>query len=177
MKRKFFIASIIIVTVALVGFYFFNKHFKLVDLSTVSVSTENSLSKSKVKIKRGFYSINRTNDQELFSDSNGDRTVYNGMQIGLLKTDYGENDFLITYDDKYYFQFRHFIFNSNNQHSYDFTLFKRKDTIYVKVDIKGNDKMQFTKPMHLIGDARLLRCNVPIDSSKIIYNMTELKER
>jgi hypothetical protein len=176
-KRKFLIASVMIVTIGLVGFYFFNKHFKLIDLSTISVSTDNNLSKSKVKIKRGFYSINRVNDRELFSNRNGDRTVYDGMQSDLLKTDYGENDFLITFDDKYYFQFRHFIFNSNNQHSYDFTLFKQQDTIYVKSNIKGKDKMQFTRPMHLISDARHLRCNVPIDSSKVIYNMTELKER
>lgn len=177
MKSKLLIVSAVIVTVGLVGFYFFNKHFKLVDLSTISVSTKNHLSISKVKIIRGFYSINRRNDQELFSGNNGDRTIYNGMQNGLLKTDYGENDFLITYEDKYYFQFRHFILNSNNQHSYHFTLFKQQDTIFVKADIQGEDKMQFTRPMHLISDARLLRCNVPVDSSKVIYNMTELKER
>ena len=176
MRRKFLIASVIIVTIGLIGFYFFNKRFKLVDLSSINVSAENNLSKSKVKIKRGFYSINRTSDQELFSSNNSDRTVYDGIQNGLLKTDYGENDFLITYDDKYYFQFRHFIFNNNNQHSYNFTLFKRQDTMYVRTDIKGKDKMEFARPMHQISDARFLRCNVPIDSSKVIYNMTELKE-
>lgn len=177
MKKKFLIAAAIIVTVGLIGLYIFNRHFKLVDLSTISVSTDDHLSKSKVKIKRGIYTINRKNDQELFAKENGDWTVYNGMQNGLLKTDYGENDFLITYDEKYYFQFRHFIFNSNHQHSYDFTLFKQQDTIYVKADIKGEDKMQFARPMHLISDAGLLRCNVPIDSNKVIYDMTELKER
>jgi hypothetical protein len=176
-KRKYLIASAIIVTVGLIGFYFFNKYFKLVDLSTISVSTDDKFSKSKIKIKRGFYSINRANDQELFSSKNGDRTVYDGMQSGFLKTDYGENDFLITYDDKYYFQFRHFIFNSNNQHSYDFNLFRHQDTIYIKANIKGKDKMQFTRPMNLITDSKLLRCNVPIDSSKVIHNMTELKDR
>jgi hypothetical protein len=67
------------------------------------------------------------------------------MQCGLLKTDYGENDFLITYDDKYYFQFRHFIFNSNNQHSYDFYTVQRQDSIYVEAYIQGEGKMQFTK--------------------------------
>ena len=163
-------------TVGLIGFYIFNKHFKLVDLSTISVSTDNGLSKGKVKIRRGFYSINRKNDEELFSKNNSDRIIYDGMQSGLLKTDYGENDFLITYADQYYFQFRHFIFNSRNQHSYNFTLFKQQDTIFIKADIKGEDKMQFARPMQLISNAKLLRCNVPIDSNKVIYNMTELKE-
>ena len=176
MKRKLVIVLIIIVTAGMTGFYLFNRQLKLVDLSTISVSTENDLSKGKVIIKRGFYSINRKNDQELFSKDNNHRIVYDGMQNGLLKTDYGENDFLITYDDKYYFQFRHFIFNSNNQHSYDFTIFKQQDTIYVKADIQGEDNMQFERPMHRISDAKLLRCNVPIDSSKVIYNMTELEE-
>jgi hypothetical protein len=83
-KRTFLIVSVIIVTVGLVGFYFFNKHFKLVDLSSVSVSAGNGLSRSKVKIKRGFYSINRANDQELFSSNNEVGTIYDGMQSGLL---------------------------------------------------------------------------------------------
>ena len=175
MKKKLIIATVILVTIGVIGFYFFNRNFKLVDLSTISVSTDNDLSKSNVQIKRGFYSIDRKNDQELFLNDNGDRTVYDGMQNGLLNTDYGENDFLITYDNKYYFQFRHFIFNSNNQHSYNFSLFKKKDSIYVKADIKGEDKMQFTRPMRLISNAKFLRCNVPIDSNKVIYNMTELE--
>jgi len=177
MKKKFLIAVAIIVTIGLIGFYIFNRFFKLVDLSTLSVTSDDKLSKSKIKIKRGFYSIDRNNDQELFANNNSGWTVYNGFQNGLLKTDYGENDFLLTYDDKYYFQFRHFIFNRNHQHLYSFSLYKEKGTIYVKADIKGEDKMQFTKPMHLVSDARLLRCNVPIDSNKVIYNMTELQER
>ncbi len=175
MKKKLILATVILVTIGVIGLYFFNRSFKLVDLSTISVSTDNDLSKSNVQIKRGFYSIDHKNDQELFLNDNGDRTVYNGMQNGLLNTDYGENDFLITYDNKYYFQFRHFIFNSNNQHSYNFSLFKKKDSIYVKADIKGEDKMQFTRPMCLISNAKFLRCNVPIDSNKVIYNMTELE--
>lgn len=175
MKKKLIIATVLLVTIGAIGFYLFNKHFKLVDLSTISVSTDNELSKRKVEIRRGFYSINRKNDQELFLNDNADRTVYYGMQNGLLKTDYGENDFLITYDNQYYFQFRHFIFNRNNQHSYNFSVFKKQDSIYIKADIKGKDEMQFTRPMNLISKANLLRCNVPIDSNNVIYNMTELK--
>lgn len=175
MKKKFLIIATILVTFGLVGFYIFNRQFKIVDLSALNISTGDNLSKSKVKIKRGIYTINRTDDKELFAKNNGDWTVYNGFQNGLLKTDYGENDFLITYDDKYYFQFRHFIFNRKNQHSYNFILTKQVDTLFVQADIKGVDQMQFKKPMHLISDAKYLRCNSPIDSNKVIYNMTELK--
>lgn len=175
MKKKLLIASITFLVIGLFAFYIFNTHYKLVDLSTINVSTDDSLSKLKVKIKRGCYSIDRKNDSELFAKDNGSKTVYNGIQNGLLNTDYGENDYLITYDDKYYFQFRHFIFNRNHQHSYYFYFFKQKDTIYIKADIKGEDKMKFTRPMHLISEAKFLSCNVSIDSNKVMYNMTELK--
>lgn len=165
----------IIIIAAIIGFYIVNKHVKLVDLSTIHVSAASSLSKSKVKIRRGEHSINRKSDLELFEDKNGDRTVYNGFQTGLLDTDYGENDFTVIYNDKYYFQFRHFLLNSRYQHSYNFFLYVQQDTIYIQADIKGSTPMRFTRPMHLISQAKYLLCNNPIDSSKFIYNMKELK--
>ena len=152
--------------IGLIIFYRFNRHFKLIDLSVVHVTTSGQLSTAKVRIQRGIYSIERKNDQELFANGQHNRTVYNGFQTGLLKTDYGENDFLITYDDKYYFQFRHFIFNGRDQHSYNFYLYQQHDIIYVQANINGPDTMKFIKPMHLISDAKYLRCNVPIDSTE-----------
>ena len=176
MRRKLLIGSAIIVIAGLIAFYIFNRYFKLLDLSPLYVSTDGNLSHNKVRIKRGFYSINRESDQELFSKDNADWTVYNNIQVGLLKTDYGENDFLITYDDKYYFQYRNFILNSNDQYSYHFFLFKQQDTLYVKADIRGKKVVQFTRPMHLVSEAKLFRCNVPIDSSRVIYNVIELEK-
>jgi len=174
MRNKILVVVAIIVTVGLVGLYLVNKLFKIVDLSTISISTGDNLEKDKVKVKRGVYTINRKNDEELFTNYKG-RIVYDGHQVGLLKTDYGENDFLITYDDKYYFQFRHFIFNGTYQHTYNFKLTQQADTLFIQADIVGEDKMRFKKPMHLIKDAKFLRCNAPIDSGKVLYNMIELK--
>lgn len=172
-KRKVLI--FIIVVVAVIGFYIINKEIKLVDLSTIHITTGKSLSKSKVKIKRGEHSISRKNDQELFDDKNGDRTIYNGFQTGLLNTDYGENDFTVIYNNEYYLQFRHFLLNTRYQSSYNFFLYMQQDTIYVQADIKGGTPMKFTRPMHLISQSKYLLCNNPIDSNKFIYNMKELK--
>lgn len=177
MKRKRRLITVILLIAGICGFYFFNKRYKLVDLSSISVSAEGDLSRSKVKIKKSFYSTDRESDQELFSKEKGVRTVYSGRQVKLLNTGYGENDFLVIYDDEYYFQFRHFIFNRNHCHAYHFNLFQRNDTIFLSADIKGPDQMNFERPMHLISDARLLRRNAPIDSNKATDNMSELKDR
>jgi hypothetical protein len=175
MKRRIIILFIVIIT-GLLGFYLVNKRIKLINLSSVSVSTDEFLDKRKVKIQKGFCSIDRVNDAELFQPGKMRSVVYDGKSTGLLNTGYGENDFLITYDNKYYFQFRHFIFNDHDQHSYNFKLSKLQDTIYVQADIVGPDNMAFKEPMHLISDSKKLRCNGPIDPSKYMYNMKGLSK-
>lgn len=147
----------------------------MIDLSSLEVSVSDDLSVDSVQIRRGFYSINRASDAELFSDGSRDRLVFDGRQVGTLDTDYGENDFLITYGGRYYFQFRHFLTNSNYQHDYEFRLEQRADSLIVTAVIEGPEAMRFSRPMSLIASAERLRCNVPTDSSKVIYNMLELE--
>lgn len=156
--------------------YEFNYYLEFIDFTSLSVKTDDNLEKQKVKIETGYFTVNRKSDAELFDGKNKTEIFFNGQKTGLLKTGYGENDFLITYDNKYYYQFRHFIFNRHDKYSYNYTLLKKADTIYIEADIQGDNRMTFTKPMHLISDANKVRCNVAIDGKKIIYNMTELTE-
>lgn len=151
--------------------------------NTVTVTTDNNFSTEKVKIEFGVSvnTINRENDLDLFSNRSKYSTVYSGGSSNKIKTDFGENDFLITYDDKYYLSFRQFIesdfsggYPADNYYSFHF--FLKDKQLNVKVDITGDSPMKFERPMNLISDAELLRCNSPIDSTKTIYNMVELEK-
>ena len=88
--------------------------------------------------------------------------------------EYGENDFLITYDDIYYFSFRQFKTSTRNQHDYGFYFYKNNDTVHIKADIVGQRAMKFVRPMNLISNASKLKCNVKIDKNKTTYNMIEM---
>ena len=104
MKKKllYIILGLILI---LSAFWVANRHFKIVDLSTINVETDSSLDRAKVKIERGYFDGNRQTDTALFSGDARKWTVFNGHRCGLLHTDYGENDFLITYDNRYYLAF------------------------------------------------------------------------
>ena len=88
--------------------------------------------------------------------------------------EYGENDFLITYDDIYYFSFRQFKTSTRNQHDYSFYFYENNDTVYIKADIVGISNMKFVRPMNLISNASKLKCNGNIDKNKTTYNMIEM---
>jgi hypothetical protein len=173
MKR--WVILLIVGTGALAFAFWVNTWYKMIDLSSLDVRVGDDMSVDSVKVVRGFYSIDRANDLELFQDNVGDRTVYDGRQIGPLDTDYGENDFLIVYADRYYFQFRHWIFNSNNQHDYRFQLDGGVSAPSLTVKIDGPDDMHFSRTMSRISDAGHLLCNGPIDRTKVNYNMIEFE--
>jgi hypothetical protein len=150
--------------------------------NTVTVSTDKNFSKDKVKIEFGISvnTINRQNDLDLFSNKLKYTTIYNGGSSRKIKTDFGENDFLIIYDDKYYLSFRQFIESDFSggypaDNYYSFYFFLKGNQLIVRVDITGDSPMTFERPMNLISNAELLRCNSPIDTTKTIYNMIELE--
>lgn len=114
----------------------------------ITVLVKDGLSESKVEIRVGFTSINRKNDLELFSLNL--KTVFKGNDKGSLNTDFGENDFLIIYDDSYYYSFRHFIYTDFKSsypegHDYKLELFKQNDSIFMNVNITGEQPMEFKR--------------------------------
>ena len=152
MKKKLFLIIVGVVLV-LSAFWAANRHFKIIDLSSISVETNGSLDRAKVKIERGYFDGNRQSDSVLFAGDARKWTVFDGHSCGLLHTDYGENDFLITYDNRYYLAFRHIITYGRYQHAYNFTFSKQGDTILVHAAILGGDGEIFTRPMRRIADA------------------------
>jgi hypothetical protein len=148
----------------------------------ISVTTDKNFSTAKVKIEFGLSvnSINRENDLDLFSNKLKYTTVYSSGSSSKINTEFGENDFLITYDNKYYLSFRQFIESDFSggypaDNYYSFYFFLKDKQLNVKVDIKGDSPMAFERPMNLISNAKFLCCNSPIDSTKTIYNMIELE--
>ena len=169
-KKWLLILSIILVSTFL--FFKINQRIKIIELTSINVETENEIDVEKVKIYQGYYTINRENDAEIFNNKFA-KIVFDGKANGNIITDYGENDFLVIYDNKYYFQFRQICTNHNDYYKYNLKLYEKANEIYLNADIdKG---MKFDKPLNLISNAKKLRCNGKIDNEKGMYNGTELK--
>lgn len=124
----------------------------------------------KVEFGIGLYNINRSTDSDIFKKRERYTVLYNGETGDVMRNDYGENDFLITYDEKYYFTFRQFKFNRRHQHNYHFHFFSRENKIFIRADIKGKDAMKFEEPMSDIGLADKHRFDLQADSAGVIYS-------
>jgi hypothetical protein len=162
--------------VAIAGYYFllYLAEHGLVNLNKLSVRSTPPLTDSKVKVVQGFFSINRKNDLELFYDWQDDRIIYNGCDSHKPKTEHGETDFLVLYDDQYYFQFRHFQTNESERNSFDFHLVQADTSIYLEVKI--NAGVRFKRKMNLVSQSQYLLTNKPLDSIMGgVYNGIELR--
>jgi len=146
----------------------------------IYVTTTNALSVDKVEIRKGFISINRESDMELFSKQM--KTVFDKVDKRNLETVFGENDFLVLYNEKYYYSFRHFIETDfvhefPKGHDYNFSLYKKNDTIFCKVDIKGEIPMKFTRFLTDVDLAKNRLGNTPKDKAGAIFNMKEMEKK
>jgi len=184
MKRKIFIIiGLVILTVVAVGLWWFSKEglIRVYNGNKVTVTADNNLSTDKVKIEYGvsINSINRENDLELFDKSKKYTTLYDGSNKNRPQTEFGENDFVLIYDNAYYLSFRQFIetdFKSDfpTNHKYSFHFYEKDKRPFVRVKIEGEEKMDFERPLIEKRLAAKYRCNVPADSAGVMFNMIEL---
>ncbi len=121
----------------------------------LSVTTDDKLTTEKVKIQfgDGVNTISKKNEIEQFGNNIKYKIVFDGGVKDRIVNEYGENDFLINYDDNYYYSFRHFKLNRRHQHDYNFHFYQIKNKIYVQVNIIGRDAMAFASPMIKIEQA------------------------
>ncbi len=174
-KRSLIIISILLFIVLGYLFIQLNKNYlDLWNMNSIEVTVDKPLESEKVKIELGFNSINRKNDLELFEERGRYQIFYDKENKYDKKIGYGENDFLITYDNKKYLSFRQFKINARAQHDYKFHFYEKGNTIFVQVDIKGLDGLKFERAMIDIEKAGKYRCNVPVEKAGILYNMIEL---
>ncbi|QCT87310.1 hypothetical protein [Escherichia sp. E4742] len=135
----------------LTGLYSCNKNFLLLwDANNIYVSTRNNIDKDKVKIEFGISvnTINRETDAELFADRDKYTVLFEGKLKNKMVNEYGENDFLITYDERCYLSFRHFKTSRRHQHDYYFDFFSNNGNIFVTVEIKGENPLKFTRSLN-----------------------------
>ncbi len=176
-RRTLIASTVLILIIGGLGLWKINNdYFAIWNNNSINVTAENPLTSDKVKIEFGISvnTINRLTDEDLFSRREKYTVLFDGITKENMINDYGENDFLITYDNKYYFSFRQFKLNRNHQHDYNFYFFQKNNKIFVRTDINGKDGMKFERPMLDIKSAKKYRCNVPVDSAGVIYNMIEL---
>ncbi len=151
-KDKKFKLGVAIFIVVGILVYFYNHHNKLF------VTVDNSLSYDKIRIEKGFYSINEHSDKNLIKQGL-DEVIYNhGKKVKKFETVCGENDFLIIYDDKFYTIFRHLIPNNfldaiPKPHTYNFNLKKVGDNIKITLNIEGEDGIKMERIMVKVADA------------------------
>jgi len=146
----------IILTIGLSGSVYINRNFYPIwNSNKVKVYATKPLTTELVKIEHGISanSINRANDLSLFQNKEKYNIVFDKRPRKKIYNDYGENDFLITYDNKYYSSFRQFKTNWRHQHTYKFTFWQADNVLFVKVDISGINNMEFTRKMIKIDDA------------------------
>jgi hypothetical protein len=176
-KRTLIISGLVILILGGLGLWKINKdYYAIWDNNSIRVTADEPLTPDKVKIEFGISvnTINRSTDEDLFNRREKYTVLFDGKIKDNMINDYGENDFLITYDNKYYFSFRQFKLNRSHQHDYNFHFFQKDNKVFIRADIKGQDAMKFERPMLDISLAEKYRCNVPVDSAGVIYNMIEL---
>lgn len=176
-RNKIIILGLLLLVAGGLGLWKFNKDFLLLwNSNSIKVTTDKSLTPDKVKTEFGISvnAISRSTDTDLFKRREKYTVLFDCETKNQMINDYGENDFLMTYDNKYYFSFRQFKFNRRHQHDYNFHFYRKDNKIFIRADIKGQDAMEFERPMLDISLADKYRCNVPVDSAEVIYNMIEL---
>lgn len=149
-KQLLIILSLLITAFAVLGLNKLNKDFLLLwNCNTITVTAENPLITEKVKIEFGMSvnSISRKNHSEPFDNREKFTVLYDGSQKHEIINEYGENDFLITYDNKYYLSFRHFKLSRRFQHDYNFHFYSNNNRIFVQADIQGESPMRFERVM------------------------------
>jgi hypothetical protein len=140
--------SIILIIIATIGVLCSS----IVNTNSIKVEADSTFDKSKLIIEHGISAttINRKNDQFVFDNKSGYKTIYKNKKGKTIKNEYGENDFLITYNDSLYFEFRQFKTNWHNQHSYSFSFTKEKASHFIEVNIKGENDLKFKSQMNPI---------------------------
>ena len=171
------IRSILIVggIVLAVAIYHLNPEYGFFGNDNFRFNVSNELSINKLEVKHGFTSINRSSDAILFETKLD--VIFDGKECNKKKIEYGENDFLIIYDNTQYLQFRQFKIHHRSNHDYNFEISQSDSSIYVNILIEGIDGMEFKRKMNPISNAKNLRCNVPIEKAGHIYNMKELIDK
>lgn len=129
-----------------IAFFTLKSYFGFND-NSLSVRVDSNLNLSKVKIYQGFFpfdtlKIDKVKDLQ--------KLIFNGKQLEKIQSDYGENDFIIVYENRYYCKVRHNKTNNRQSDTYSFKLCKMKDHLKLVIDIAGTDNQKSVKRLQPI---------------------------
>jgi len=167
---------LILIVIGLGTGFLYLRFIGIINGNKYEVNVKKPLEKADFKIYQGFFTINRDNDFELF-ENNSKTLFYDGRKRKKIITDHGENDFLITYKDSLYYQFRYFKTNCRMIDRLNFSFYQQNDTLFIDMKIHGTNRMEFIKSFNEIRKSSELRTNIPVDSVGNIYNGLELIEK
>jgi hypothetical protein len=131
----------LVLTGVFIAFFMLKSYFGMND-NSLSVHVDSNLNLSKVKIYQGFFpfdtlKIDKVKDLQ--------KLIFNGKQLEKIQSDYGENDFIIVYENRYYCKVRHNKTNNRQSDTYSFKLCKMKDHLKLVIDIAGTDNQKSVK--------------------------------
>jgi hypothetical protein len=148
-KRVILILLLIAILLGRIIYLNYNQLTLLWNLNSVEVTVDKPLNSDKIKIE---YGVSANYYNRFIIDSIPHREkytvlIFDGEYKNEVPYEYGENDFLITYDNKYYLTFRHFKTNWRRHHDYNFHFYLKDNKIFIHTDIKGFYNEAFDKPM------------------------------
>jgi hypothetical protein len=126
-----------------IAFFTLKSYFGFND-NSLSVRVDSNLNLSKVKIYKGFFPFDTLKVDKV---KELHQLIFNGKQLEKIQSDYGENDFIILYNDRYYCKVRHNKTNNRQADTYSFKLFKNKDDLKLVLDITGTDRQKSVKSL------------------------------
>ncbi|VVP43703.1 hypothetical protein [Pseudomonas fluorescens] len=82
-------------------------------------------------------------DAQTLDDITVSNSLFDGTPHKDIPNFYGDNDFLLIYDNRYSLRFRHFKTNWHHQHTYRIYVFEMADGIHAHISILGSDGIEF----------------------------------
>lgn len=101
--------------------------------NSIEVTTDKKLNIELIKIE---LSISGTDYKNV--------EIFNKNSKFKIPKGYGENDWSLSYDGKFFEKFRHFKTNNWHDHNYSFQFYKDENGIKCNVKIDGPDKMKMS---------------------------------
>lgn len=123
--------------------------------NSLRVEVKNEIDGDKIQIEHGISATtgNRKNDKLIFDQRDNYQIIYSNGTSKNVINEYGENDFLVTYNDSLYFAFRQFKTNRRNNHSLVLKITKEKESHFVEVIISGENELIIEGEMNPINES------------------------
>ncbi len=133
--RKLFIALVVIATLSVLALGSIPKNVPILahflNKNSLELEMHDGLELDKLQLS---ISITATEYK--------DEIIFDGKSKHTIPKEYGENDWYISYDNKYSTSFRHFKTNNWHDHNYSFNIRRQGDGIVCNVKIEGPDRME-----------------------------------